>query len=234
MHNRDKQETCRQRATRAQWAWRPAAAASRCAADRALTKRGRLGPCSVAEWGSGERAHGVRGIHGRVLDFVRLHREWAAPIVFVLAFGESLAFVSLILPFWAMLVGIGTIIGAADTLIFWTIVSAAAIGAALGDWLSYWLGYHYHEQIQAHVAAQPLSQADRRRPQVLHAMGRVGRSCSAASPGPLRASVPIVAGITQMPQLSFQIANWSSAFLWAFVLLSPGTFGMKWWLEHFS
>ena len=40
--------------------------------------------------------------------------------------------------------------------------------------------------------------------------------------GPLRASVPIVAGITQMPWLRFQIANWSSAFLWAFVLLSPG------------
>src|ERR1051326_5065803 len=81
--------------------------------------------------------------------FVTLHREWAAPIVFVLAFGESLAFVSLILPFWAMLVGIGTIIGAADPLIFWTIVTAAAVGAALGDWVSYWLGYHYHAQIQA-------------------------------------------------------------------------------------
>ena len=50
--------------------------------------------------------------------------------------------------------------------------------------------------------------------------------------GPLRASVPIVAGVTQMPQIKFQIANWSSAFLWAFVLLSPGTYGMKWWLNH--
>ena len=77
-----------------------------------------------------------------------LHREWAAPIVFVLAFGELLAFVSLILPFWGMLVVIGTIIGASDSLNFWAIMTAAAVGAALGDWLSYWLGYHYHEQIQ--------------------------------------------------------------------------------------
>ena len=82
-----------------------------------------------------------------VLDLVRQHPNWAAFIVFGLAFGESLAFVSLILPFWAMLVGIGTIVGAADPLIFWTIVTAAAVGAALGDWLSYWLGYHYHDQI---------------------------------------------------------------------------------------
>jgi len=53
-----------------------------------------------------------------------------------------------LIPFWAMLVGIGTIIAVADPLIFWTIVFAAAVGAALGDWLSYWLGYHYHGQIQ--------------------------------------------------------------------------------------
>ena len=46
-----------------------------------------------------------------------------------------------------MLVGIGTIIGASDSLNYWTVLSCAAIGAALGDWLSYWLGYHYHEKI---------------------------------------------------------------------------------------
>ena len=68
-----------------------------------------------------------------VLEFVRQHPNWAALIVFVLAFGELLAFVSLVLPFWLMLVGIGTIVGAAQPLMFWLIVAAAAIGAALGD-----------------------------------------------------------------------------------------------------
>jgi membrane protein DedA with SNARE-associated domain len=37
-----------------------------------------------------------------------------------------------------------------------------------------------------------------------------------------------------MPNWLFQLANWTSAYLWAFVLLSPGTFGMKWWLGQFS
>src|SRR5581483_11595127 len=84
-----------------------------------------------------------------ILGFVRDHGEWAAPIVFVLAFGESLAFISLIFPFFVPLfLGIGPLLGAADSkLDFWTIASAAALGAALGDWLSYWLGYHYHELI---------------------------------------------------------------------------------------
>ena len=38
--------------------------------------------------------------------------------------------------------------------------------------------------------------------------------------GPFRASVPIVAGAAQMDRFKFQVANWSSALLWAFVLLA--------------
>ncbi|HEU4357064.1 MAG TPA: VTT domain-containing protein, partial [Xanthobacteraceae bacterium] len=40
--------------------------------------------------------------------------------------------------------------------------------------------------------------------------------------GPLRASVPLVAGIFRMPWLQFQAANFSSAFVWAAVLLTLG------------
>jgi membrane protein DedA with SNARE-associated domain len=167
-----------------------------------------------------------------VLEFVRHNHNWSALIVFVLAFGESLAFVSLILPFWAMLVGIGTIIGAADPLIFWTIVAAAAIGAALGDWLSYWLGYHYHAQIQNMWPLKNYPHLIETGHKFFEKWG-VWAVVIGRFSGPLRASVPIVAGITEMPVLKFQIANWGSAFLWAFVLLSPGTFAAQWWKEYF-
>jgi membrane protein DedA with SNARE-associated domain len=40
----------------------------------------------------------------QVIDFVRVHESWAAPIVFALAFAESLAFLSFFLPSWAALV----------------------------------------------------------------------------------------------------------------------------------
>ena len=46
-----------------------------------------------------------------IIDFVRDHQDWAAPIVFVLAFGESLAFISLLIPAWGALVTIGALIG---------------------------------------------------------------------------------------------------------------------------
>jgi membrane protein DedA with SNARE-associated domain len=168
-----------------------------------------------------------------VKDFVAHYPNWAAAVVFALSFGESLAFVSLFLPFWAMLVAIGAIIGGASSLHFWLIVFAAGTGAALGDWLSYWLGYHYHERVQQ---MWPL-----RNHPTLIAKGReffrkwgAWAIVLARFSGPLRASVPIAAGIAQMPQLLFQLANWTSAYLWAFVLLSPGAWGAKWWYELFA
>lgn len=168
-----------------------------------------------------------------VRDFVAQYPNWAALVVFALAFGESLAFVSLVLPFWAMLVAIGAIIGGTTTWNFWIIVAAAASGAALGDWLSYWLGYHYHEHIQS---MWPL----KNHPKLIENGKKFFRRWGgwaivlARFSGPLRASVPIAAGIAQMPQVMFQFANWVSAFLWAFVLLSPGAYGMRWWFEYFS
>jgi len=44
--------------------------------------------------------------------------------------------------------------------------------------------------------------------------------------GPLRASVPLVAGICAMPLLRFQAAAWCSAVVWAAGILAPGTIGL--------
>jgi membrane protein DedA with SNARE-associated domain len=168
-----------------------------------------------------------------LLDFVRAHPNWAALIVFALAFGESLAFISLVLPFWAMLVAIGTIIGGSNPIIFWTIVVAAGTGAALGDWVSYWLGYHYHEQVKQMWPINKVPGLIDKGHVFFEKYGAWAIVLGRFS-GPLRASVPIVAGITEMPWLRFQIANWSSAFLWAFVLLSPGSWGMQWWMSKLT
>lgn len=165
-----------------------------------------------------------------VIDFVRVHQLWGPPIVFALAFGESLAFISLFIPAWAVLVAIGAIIPAAQ-IPFWPILVAAALGAAAGDWLSYWIGYHFKDPI-AHV--WPLS----KHPDLLprgHAFMEhwgvlgifIGRFF-----GPLRASVPLIAGIVEMPYWVFQAANVASAFVWAWVLLVFGDVASTifWWI----
>lgn len=164
---------------------------------------------------------GLQDYADAIITFVRTNPQWIAPAIFALAFGESIAFVSLVLPFWGMLVAMGSLIGTGDITMFVIVWVAASIGAAFGDWVSYWLGFHFHDQI---ARMWPLS----RHPDLLprgHAFMEkwgVWAVVLGRFSGPFRASVPIVAGATEMDRTKFQIANWSSAFLWALVLLVFG------------
>lgn len=170
----------------------------------------------------------IGNLHDAVLTFVRDNETWAAPIVFALAFGESLAFVSLLLPATAILFGIGGLIGATG-IGFWPIWIAAALGAVLGDWLSYWLGRRYKREI---ARLWPLS----RHPDLLPRGETFFRKWGTAGIflgrffGPLRSAVPLVAGICAMPLVPFQIANVTSALIWATGILSPGAIVVAWFL----
>jgi membrane protein DedA with SNARE-associated domain len=164
-----------------------------------------------------------------VIAFVRDNAAWAPPIVFALAFGESLAFISLLIPAWAALVAIGALLGTSG-INFWPVWIAASLGAACGDWLSYWIGLKLEYSVQ-HV--WPLSRHPDLIPRGERFMKRwgilgifIGRFF-----GPLRAVVPLVAGIFEMPYWRFQLANFSSAFVWAAVLLTLGdgiSLGLAW------
>ena len=141
--------------------------------------------------------------------FVRDHQHWAAPVVFLLAFGESLAFVSLMVPAWGALVGIGALIGVSG-ISFWPVWIAGAIGAALGDWISYWIGYKFKDDV---AQMWPLS----RYPDLLPSGEAFVSDWGVPSIfigrffGPLRAFVPLAAGIFEMPYWRFQFANFVSA-----------------------
>jgi membrane protein DedA with SNARE-associated domain len=129
-----------------------------------------------------------------VIEFIRVHEAWTAPIVFALAFGESLALI------------------------------AGALGAALGDWLSYWVGTRFKRSIaemwpfSRHPYLLPRGEAFIKKWGALAIF--IGRFS-----GPLRASVPIVAGVLGMPYRTFQLANFSSAFVWVAGFLELGDVG---------
>jgi membrane protein DedA with SNARE-associated domain len=155
-----------------------------------------------------------------MVAFVRAHAEWAAPVVFLLAFGESLAFISLLIPAWGALVAIGALINAGGVN-FWPVWIAGSLGAALGDWLSYWVGLKLEYSVQ-HI--WPLSRHPDLIPRgeaFVKKWGMLGIFIGRFF-GPLRASVPLVAGIFEMPFWRFQFANFTSAFVWAAVLLTLG------------
>ena len=175
----------------------------------------------------------IQDLASAVVDFVRDHRAWAAPIVAGLAFSESLAVLSLLVPATLMLVGIGGLIGAAGldptTAEFWVICLAGAAGAAAGDWLSYEFGRHFDERakriwpLSRHPELVARAEAFLRRYGVWGVF--LGRFF-----GPLRALVPLAAGVFDMPRGRFQLANVTSGLLWAFGLLAPGA-GLIGWLS---
>lgn len=163
---------------------------------------------------------------------MKANEFWAVPIVGLLAFGESLAFVSLLLPATVILFALAGLIGGAE-LAFWPIWVAAAVGAILGDWLSFWLGKHY-----GHVIAEmwPLN----RHPTLIPRGHAFFEKWGVAGVffgrffGPLRSAVPLAAGICNMPQLHFQAANVASGLVWATGILAPGAFGIEWLSKLFG
>ena len=161
-----------------------------------------------------------QGYVDAIIAFVRDNAVWAPPIVFALAFGESLAFISLLIPAWGALVAIGALIGSSG-ISFWPVLFAAALGAACGDWLSYWIGLKLEYRVQ-HI--WPLSRHPELIPRGEIFMKKwgiagifIGRFF-----GPLRAVVPLIAGIFEMPYWRFQLANFSSAIVWAAALMLLG------------
>ncbi|WP_158380245.1 DedA family protein [Candidatus Williamhamiltonella defendens] len=161
-----------------------------------------------------------------ITDFVSEHQIWMIPIIFLLSFGESLAFVSLLLPATLILLGFGALIGQ-SAIPFFPIYLSAVMGAFLGDWLSYWIGARYNDKI---ATIWPLSRYSYllKRVHVFFERWGIFGAFLGRFFGPLRAVIPLVAGICGMSQYYFQLANITSALIWSFGVLAPGAFGIQW------
>jgi len=166
------------------------------------------------------------GLVRSIIASVEQHQAWGVPIVFALAFCESFAFISLLVPATGILLGVGGLIAAAE-LGFWPMWIAAALGAIVGDWLAYWLAFHFKNRVlrtwplAGNTALVARGVAFFKKWGMLAVF--VGRFF-----GPFRAVVPLIAGLNAMPWLNFQIANVASAALWAAGILLPGFVGVRW------
>ncbi len=154
------------------------------------------------------------------LTFVRVHQAWLAPAVFVLAFLESLAFVSLLVPSTAILAALGVMIGAGD-LPFWTPFFAAVGGAIAGDWISYEIGRRYKTEVKAMWPFSKQPELFDRGEAYFRQYGAPGYFVGRFV-GPLRAVFPLICGISGMRPLVFHATNASSAVAWAAVYLGAG------------
>jgi membrane protein DedA with SNARE-associated domain len=152
--------------------------------------------------------------------FIQAHSAWVVPAALLLAFLKSLAFVSLVVPS-SFVVAIIVALVKMSNVPIWPVWLAIAIGAALGDWVSYVLGDKLKDRARD---IWPFT----RHPDLMPRGERFFLRWGAMSVvlcrffSPLRATIPLLCGMFEMPRLIFQIANWLSAFLWAAVVLLIG------------
>lgn len=153
-------------------------------------------------------------------DWITHNPFWAGIVVFVISVSESLAIVGLFVPGVALMFGLGTLI-ALGTLPFWSTVGWAVAGAIVGDGVSYWAGRHLKDRVP-HL--WPFS----RRPRLLERGKRFfdrhgGKSIIFGRfVGPVRAVIPLIAGMLHMPPWRFTGFNFFSALVWAPLYLLPG------------
>ncbi|EGV51323.1 bifunctional DedA family/phosphatase PAP2 family protein [Candidatus Endoriftia persephone] len=155
-----------------------------------------------------------------VIDWVAQHSLWAGWLVFLVAFAESVAILGLLVPGVVLMFGFGALI-ANGALTFWPVFGWAVAGAVAGDSLSFWLGHRY----QTHLyQLWPFRRHPRSLQQGVHFFERYGGKSVAFGRffGPVRAVIPLVAGMLKMPPWRFLIANLLSALVWAPAYLLPG------------
>ena len=155
-----------------------------------------------------------------LLDFIVAHKDWAVVVMFIMAFGESFAFIGLLVPGTTLLIAAGALITAGG-LPLAPILFGAVVGAVLGDSVSYWIGGKCGGAL---ARMWPFN----RNPELLAAGMRFFERHGGKSVfigrffGPIRAVIPLAAGVMLMPRGRFWIANVTSALVWAPMLLFAG------------
>lgn len=155
-----------------------------------------------------------------LLATIGAHPHVALAIIFVTAFLESVAFIGTIVPAGIVMFAGGALIGA-GVLDVWLTLGLAFLGAIAGDALSYELGHRHADRIRNWSPVIRHARAFSRGRQFVERYG--GKSVLLARfVAPMRAVVPVVAGIARMPRFRFYLINILSAAIWAPVHVLPG------------
>lgn len=156
----------------------------------------------------------------QLLGWISANPHHAGWVIFSVSLAESLAIVGVLVPGVVILLGAGALIGS-GVLDFWSMCAWAIAGAIIGDGLSYQLGRHFDYLTERfkwfRLHPDHLQQGKdffRKWGDVSVALGRFF--------GPIRAVVPLVAGLLDMPPGRFYLANVLSALIWAPAYLAPG------------
>jgi membrane protein DedA with SNARE-associated domain len=158
-------------------------------------------------------------------EFISTNREWAAPILGLLTFLESMAFIGGFFPATALMVLAGGLI-AAGVLDPVSVLAWCIAGATIGDAVSYWIGRKIGPRAWRNRFLKPHRRTAARARLFFRKYGSASIYLCRFL-GPVRAFVPLIAGMTKMNHRRFQVANIGSALVWVPVMIAPGWLAAK-------
>jgi len=161
----------------------------------------------------------------QVISFIHTHHAWAAPIVFLTTLGESMLILGVLVPGTSLLLVCGGLVGS-GALPMMPVLLWGIAGAIVGDAASYWIGRLIGPSVLRHHYLNRYRRSLARARLFFYRYGflsiLIGRFM-----GPVRCTIPTVAGALGMLHTKFQLANIISAAVWVPVLLSPGYFAAE-------
>ena len=152
--------------------------------------------------------------------WVAAHPGWMSFVIFASAAAESLTIVGVIIPGALVMFSLGALIGLGHV-DFWSAYWWSTWGAIVGDAISFWIGRVFHQGIRR---IWPFT----KHPEMITRSEDFFRRHGGKSVlfgrffGPVRGTIPTVAGMMDMSWRNFMVANVISGVLWAPVYLLPG------------
>lgn len=162
----------------------------------------------------------MSGIATPILQWLNQNPELAGLATFLISAGESVAVIGTIVPGTVTMAAIGALAGA-GVIPLWSTILWAILGAIVGDGISYWIGHYFKERIRGMWPFRDNPALLIKGEAFVHKYG-VASVFIGRFVGPIRALVPVVAGMLGMKPLQFYIANIASAIGWAPAYMLPG------------
>jgi len=155
-----------------------------------------------------------------LLEWLNANPDLAGLVTFIISASESVAIIGTVVPGSITMTAIGALAGA-GVIPLWETLIAAILGAIVGDGISYLLGRYFKDRLNGFWPFRKHPGLLKSGEVFLHKHGVmsvfIGRFV-----GPVRALVPLVAGMLGMRPLPFIIANITSAIGWAPAYMLPG------------
>jgi membrane protein DedA with SNARE-associated domain len=160
-----------------------------------------------------------------VAEFIARHHTWAGLVLGGVSLLESIILLGAFVPATTMLIMAGGLI-AAGVLEPLPVVIYCVIGTVIGDSISFLIGRRLGQGALRRPGMAPHRRKMARTRLFFRRFGPASIFIGHFF-GPLRAFVPMAAGMLRMKPRTFQLANSAASVVWVLAVLAPGYFAAK-------